>query len=207
MPLTPCVSPRAAVRVTAALTLASLIAPAHAPVNAATLAASATATATAATPVATAATATTVTAVPAVPAAVSPTGPTEAGAVTEDVAEDWQSAPIVPGQTLELKPENRSGAQLRVDTADPTALPAGWSVLSRQDGVRLVAPRTAAEGDFVKVQIRRDGNQIGEVRVIVEAANNAAESSETVGADEVADGASSSSGPRSWFDRLAAFWS
>lgn len=205
MPLSPCVSPRAAARVTAALTLAALIAPAHAPVNAATLAASATATA-AATATATA-TATTVTAVPVAPAAVSPTGSTEAGAVAENVTEDWQSAPIVPGQTLELKPENRSGAQLRVDTADPTALPAGWSVLSRQDGVRLVAPRTAAEGDFVKVQIRRDGNQIGEVRVIVEAANNAAESSETVGAEGVAGGASSSSGPRSWFDRLAAFWS
>lgn len=205
MSLSPCVSPRAAARVTAALTLAALIAPAHAPVNAATLAASATATA--ATTATATATATTVTAVPVAPAAVSPTGSTEAGAVAEDLTADWQSAPIVPGQTLELKPENRSGAQLRVDTADPTALPAGWSVLSRQDGVRLVAPRTAAEGDFVKVQIRRDGNQIGEVRVIVEAANNAAESSETVGAEGVAGGASSSSGPRSWFDRLAAFWS
>lgn len=205
MSLSPCVSPRAAARVTAALTLAALIAPAHAPVNAATLAASATATA--ATTATATATATTVTAVPVAPAAVSPTGSTEAGAVAEDLTADWQSAPIVPGQTLELKPENRSGAQLRVDTADPTALPAGWSVLSRQDGVRLVAPRTAAEGDFVKVQIRRDGNQIGEVRVIVEAANSAAESSETVGAEGVAGGASSSSGPRSWFDRLAAFWS
>ncbi len=191
MSLSPCVSSRAAARVTAAFMLASLIASANTPVNNVALAASATATAT------------TVTAVPVAPAATLPTGSAEVEAVVEDGAEDWQSAPIVAGQTLELKPERRSGAQLRVDTADPDALPAGWSVLSRHDGVRLVAPRTAAEGDFAKVQIRRDGTQIGEVRVIVEAAHKP----EAHGAEGLDGGASSSGGPRSWFDRLAAIWS
>lgn len=191
MSLSSCVSSRAAARVTAAFMLVSLIASANTPVNNVALAASATATAT------------TVTAVPVAPAATLPTGSAEVEAVVEDGTEDWQSAPIAAGQTLELKPERRSGAQLRVDTADPDALPAGWSVLSRHDGVCLVAPRTAAEGDYAKVQIRRDGAQIGEVRVIVEATQKP----EADGAEGLAGEASSSGGPRSWFDRLAAIWS
>ncbi|WP_141760483.1 hypothetical protein [Corynebacterium sp. HMSC074A01] len=49
--------------------------------------------------------------------------------------------------------------------SDASTLPAGWSVISRPDGLRMTAPTRAKEGEFATVQFTERGEVIDEIRV------------------------------------------
>ena len=49
--------------------------------------------------------------------------------------------------------------------SDASTLPAGWSVISRPDGLRMTAPTRAEEGEFATVQITERGEVVDEIRV------------------------------------------
>lgn len=49
--------------------------------------------------------------------------------------------------------------------SDASTLPAGWSVISRPDGLRMTAPTRAEEREFATVQITERGEVVDEIRV------------------------------------------
>lgn len=87
------------------------------------------------------------------------------GALAATDTGDWADATISPGQTLILVTAEGSGASLRMSASDASTLPAGWSVISRPDGLRMSAPTRAEEGEFATVQVTERGDVVDEIRV------------------------------------------
>ncbi|MCT1555535.1 hypothetical protein M3D57_09685 [Corynebacterium sanguinis] len=75
---------------------------------------------------------------------------------------------IAPGQTLPLEPEAESIDAYIIEEGEESTLPAGWSVLTNSDGLRITAPSTAADGEFAVVEAVRADGTTEEVRVVVE---------------------------------------
>lgn len=64
---------------------------------------------------------------------------------------------IAPGQTIDLKPEATPGVAYSVEEGQQSTLPAGWSVLTSAAGLRITAPRTAADGEYATVKVTGAG--------------------------------------------------
>ena len=77
----------------------------------------------------------------------------------------WSNTTIKPGQTLFLVTAKESGASLRMNSEDPSTLPAGWSAISRPNGLRLTAPQSANGSDYATVQVTEGGAVVDEFKV------------------------------------------
>ncbi|MCT1426214.1 hypothetical protein [Corynebacterium sanguinis] len=75
---------------------------------------------------------------------------------------------IAPGQTLPLEPEAASINAYIIEEGEESTLPAGWSVLTNSDGLRITAPSTAANGECAVVGAVLADGTTEEVRVVVE---------------------------------------
>lgn len=95
------------------------------------------------------------------------------GAQAATDSDEWADASITPGQTLILVTAEGSRASLSMSPSDASTLPAGWSVISRPDGLRMTAPTRAKDGDFATVQVTEKGEKVDEIKVEVDGVGTA----------------------------------
>lgn len=75
---------------------------------------------------------------------------------------------IAPGETLPLEPNGETIAGFNIREGEDSTLPAGWSVLTGTNGLRITAPATAADGDFTTVEAVRANGDTELLRVVVD---------------------------------------
>lgn len=84
-----------------------------------------------------------------------------------DIAQHHEIS-VEPGQTLTLEPDEGQDISYAVDAQEESALPAGWSVLTSGDGLRITASATAADGEYAAVKVSDSADHVRELRIVVD---------------------------------------
>ncbi|WIM67917.1 hypothetical protein QP027_00505 [Corynebacterium breve] len=97
-------------------------------------------------------------------------------------AADWEDTTIKPGETITLTPTDSTGSS-RVEIAERSTIPAGWSVRSTNGKFQVSAPMNATSDQVATLVLVDATTPVDEVKISVSAPTTAATPTATKSSD------------------------